>query len=86
MMYPSTPCKQLLLQLITLGFTLLASAGNAQVTPVTMNSANSTAIVDVGSDAGMYFWSVNGPGGINQLAKQWFYFRIGDRTIAWQVD
>src|SRR6266481_4287231 len=78
MMYPNSPrCKKLLLKVLTLASALLASAGNAQVTPITMNDANSTAIVDVNGDAGMYFWSVNGPGGINQLNQQWFFYRIG---------
>src|SRR5436853_4337605 len=79
MTYPNAArLKNLLLKTTALASLLLSSKGEAQVMPVTMNDDNSTAIVDVGSDAGMYFWSVNGPGGINQLAKQWFYFRIGD--------
>src|SRR2546430_5056438 len=82
MMYPRRArFTNPLLKTAVLGLLLLASTGESQVAPVTMSDANSTAIVDVGSDAGMYFWSVNGPGGVNQLAKQWFWYRIGSTDI-----
>src|SRR5712671_8146374 len=78
MMYPNRArFKNAPLKIAALASLLLASRTEAQVTPVTMSDANSTAIVEVGSDAGMYFWSVNGPSGINQLAQQWFFYRIG---------
>jgi hypothetical protein len=43
-----------------------------QVVPLL--SGNSTALVDTGSQAGMFNWSVDG---VNQLAQQWFWYRIG---------
>jgi hypothetical protein len=58
---------------LTMAAALVASVSQAQVTPVTLTDLNSVAIVDVDSNAGMYQWTV---GGINQLAQQWFWYRI----------
>ena len=54
---------------------LAASArqGHAQI--VTLIDNNSTAQISTGSQAGMFNWSVDGQ---NQLAQQWFWYRIGD--------
>ncbi len=43
-------------------------------TTVTLNDGGSSAIVDLGSSAGMYNWSVSGQ---NQLNQQWFWYAIG---------
>jgi hypothetical protein len=40
---------------------------------------NSSAWVDVGSQAGMYNWSINGN---NQLNQQWFWYAIGNDAPA----
>ncbi len=50
----------------------LAQAG-AQLATLTDN--NSVARIDLGSQAGMYEWSVQGQ---NQLYQQWFWYRIGN--------
>jgi hypothetical protein len=59
---------------LTLASALLVSVSKAQVTPVMLSDANSVVLVDVNSDLGMYQWTVNG---VNQLAQQWFWYRIG---------
>lgn len=45
----------------------------------TLTDNNSMAQVDVGSQAGMFNWSINMPDGSwqNQLNQQWFWYRIG---------
>ena len=69
--------KKLPIAFVALGCALLGSVRQVQATDVTMTDANSQAVVDVNSADGMKFWSVNGAGGINQLAQQWFWYRIG---------
>lgn len=41
---------------------------------ITLTDKSSTAQVNVGSQAGMFNWTVNG---INQLSQQWFWYRVG---------
>jgi hypothetical protein len=41
---------------------------------VTLHDNNSTAMVNVGTQDGMFHWDVQGQ---NQLQQQWFWFRIG---------
>lgn len=53
-----------------IGFTAQAQ----YVAPYTLTDGNSVARVDVGSQAGMYSWGVNGQ---SQLFQQWFWFRVG---------
>jgi hypothetical protein len=55
----------------------LASAGQAQVT---LTDNNSTALINPYTQDGMYNWSVlTGSGAyVNQLAKQWFWYRVGN--------
>ncbi|MFO1476847.1 MAG: PEP-CTERM sorting domain-containing protein [Verrucomicrobiota bacterium] len=50
-----------------------APSVQAQVTPVTLTSGTSTAMVDVDSSLGMYHWDVSGQ---NQLNRQWFYYQV----------
>jgi len=52
---------------------LLGSAG-AQAT-IILEDLNSQAEIDLTSDAGMFRWTVDG---IENLRKQWFWYRIGD--------
>jgi len=52
-------------------------AAHAQIVP--LSDGNSLAYVDLGSDAGMYNWSVDGQ---NQLNKQWFWYRVGSGVAA----
>jgi large repetitive protein len=74
--------KKIRLLGLTLAVALLASASRA-ATPVTMSDLNSVAIVDVDSNAGMYQWTV---GGVNQLAQQWFWYRIGNGTAVQPIN
>ena len=54
--------------------------------PITLTDPygpNSTVMIDPYSQAGMYSWSVEGT---NQMAKQWYWFRIGnvaEHSIDW---
>jgi hypothetical protein len=43
----------------------------------TLTDGNTVATIDPYSSAGMNYWSVTGPGGVNQLNQQWFWYRIG---------
>jgi hypothetical protein len=51
----------------------------AQAQTVTLNNGNSSASIDLtsGDHTGMNNWTVDG---INQLAQQWFWYRIGGAT------
>jgi len=49
---------------------LLASISQAQI--VNLSSGNSTASVNLGTQAGMNSWNING---VNQLNQQWFWVR-----------
>jgi len=40
----------------------------------TLSQNDSAALIDAGSQAGVYNWSV---GGVNQLYQQWFWYRVG---------
>ncbi|MCE5327425.1 MAG: PEP-CTERM sorting domain-containing protein [Planctomycetaceae bacterium] len=51
----------------------LAVPGQAAI--FTMADANSTATVDATGGTGMYEWKVDG---VDHLAMQWFWYRIGD--------
>ena len=61
----------------TAGAVILASlaltpAAEAQI--INLHDNNSTASVNVGSQAGMFHWDVQGQ---NQLSQQWFWYRVG---------
>jgi len=60
--------------LAVLGLTIMASHGTAQT--VTLNNGGSVATVNLGSSAGMDYWSVEGAGGQNQLPQQWFWYSV----------
>jgi hypothetical protein len=56
---------------------LLVVAGlalNSQAQIVTLSHLNSSAQVNTASSAGMFNWTVDGQ---NQLAQQWFWYRVG---------
>ena len=53
---------------------LLAVAASTQGAPVTLTDKNSSATIDPSSQSGMFNWTVNN---INQLAQQWFWYRVG---------
>lgn len=73
-----TGCNVLKFKLLAIGFCAILSAAvtsNGQI--VTLNNGNSSASVNLGSQAGMYSWTVDG---VNQLAQQWFWYRIGNAS------
>lgn len=41
----------------------------------TLSNLNSIADLNLSTSAGMYNWTVNG---VDQLAQQWFWFRVGN--------
>ena len=45
----------------------------------TITDGGSTAQIDLASDSGMYSWTVNG---VNQMTRQWFWYRIGSSGSA----
>ena len=58
--------------------TIIAALAVVALTSVqaqTLTDGNSTVGVNFNSQAGMYQWTINGQ---NQLAQQWFWYRIGD--------
>jgi hypothetical protein len=46
---------------------------------ITWSNGNSTAVVDMDSQAGMNSWTVDG---VNQLAQQWFWYSIGSGSLS----
>lgn len=52
----------------------LLSPLGASATIINLADGNSTANVDLDSQAGMYRWTVDGQ---NQLNQQWFWYRVG---------
>ncbi|MGD0745227.1 MAG: PEP-CTERM sorting domain-containing protein [Verrucomicrobiota bacterium] len=58
--------------------------GIASATPVyTLSSGNSSVGIDLGSQAGMYNWTVDGQ---NQLNQQWFWYRVGSSGPEASID
>ncbi len=49
----------------------------------TLSQNDSTALIDAGSQAGVYNWSV---GGVNQLYQQWFWYRVGSSGQESSID
>ncbi|MBI5388397.1 MAG: VPDSG-CTERM sorting domain-containing protein [Verrucomicrobia bacterium] len=54
---------------------MLGLASSASAVTYTLTDGNSTAQVDADSTAGMWNWTVDG---VNQLARQWFWYRVGN--------
>jgi hypothetical protein len=74
-----TPEKCLSLGLVSGALVLLGIASPIHAQIVTLSHNNSIAHVNVGSDAGMFDWSVlNGNQYVPNLKQQWFWFRVGD--------
>ena len=61
-------------KLFFISFVTSALVLQSQAQIVTLTDNNSVAQVNTASQAGMFNWSVNGQ---NQLAQQWFWFRVG---------
>jgi hypothetical protein len=49
----------------------------------TLSDLNSTASIDLSSQAGMYNWTVDGK---NYLAQQWFWYRVGTAGLQLSID
>lgn len=62
------------LRTLILPLSVMALAVQTQAAIFTLTDANSSATIDTGSSAGMNNWTVNG---VNQLAQQWFWYRVG---------
>ena len=78
----SSKTLRLVLSLVAAGSLSAIATASAQI--VTLNNNNSSATVDLGSQAGMYNWLINGQ---NQLAQQWFWYRVGsDPTGQHSID
>lgn len=79
----STPRKAGLKRTLAFCFAL-ALAGMAGASPIyTLTSGNSAVSVDLGSQAGMYNWTVDGQ---NQLNQQWFWYRTANSGPAASID
>jgi hypothetical protein len=68
-----------ILQFCIIASALAAPARQSQAAIITLVDNNSVAQVDNGSSAGMFNWSVDGQ---NQLAQQWFWYRVGNNPEA----
>jgi len=63
---------------------LLAAAVIPNVQAVTtLTDGNSSVSVDFNSQAGMNQWTINGQ---NQLAQQWFWYRVGSDSGQFSID
>jgi len=51
--------------------------------PILLTDANSSALVDPATQGGMLNWTVDGQ---NQLAKQWFWYRIGAASPEFSIN
>lgn len=72
--------RRLFLQFSVVAAAVAASVWQGQAQVVTLAHNNSVATIDTsGSSAGMNSWAVEGQ---NQLAKQWFWYRIGNTAEA----
>jgi len=59
-------------------------AGTSNAVPIyTLSSGDSSASIDLGSQTGMYNWTVDGQ---NQLNQQWFWYRIGSSGSEASID
>lgn len=64
------------------GFQIITSTANAS--PIyTLSSGNASVSIDLGSQAGMYNWMVDGQ---KQLNQQWFWYRVGSSGPEASID
>lgn len=55
----------------------------AQANPITLVDGSSQVTIDPASELGMTSWTING---VNQLERQWFWFRIGAQGGEQSID
>lgn len=55
----------------------------AQANPFTLADDNATAEINLDTQAGMFSWTTDT---IDNLFQQWFWYRIGDTTVAQSID
>jgi hypothetical protein len=67
------------LVIAVIGVLVLGTVGLQAAPVITLTDLNSVAAIDVGTQAGQFNWQVDG---VNQLAKQWFWYRIGNAPEA----
>lgn len=77
------PIGKSIINALVVSSALAFSIQSQAVVGVVLTDLNSTAIMDLDSAAGMYYWSVDGQ---NQLNKQWFYYRIGSSGVAQPIN
>lgn len=66
---------------LTIVALVMGAAPTADATVVTLEDLNSTVKVD--TDSGMLDWEVDG---VDNLAKQWFWYRIGDSDREYSIN
>src|SRR5436190_11109762 len=52
--------------------------GISQAAVIPLSDGNSTALIDSGSQAGMFHWDIQGQ---NQLQQQWFWVGLGNGPV-----
>ena len=68
---------------VAVAISLAAPTRQIQAQIITLVDNNSVAQVNVGSQTGMFNWSV---GGQNQLFQQWFWYRVGNVNPEASID
>lgn len=68
---------------VFLALAVLAAAPQARAQIVNLTDGNSVAQINVGSQAGMFNWSVSG---LSQLTQQWFWYRLGSTGPQASID
>ncbi|MGA2723320.1 MAG: PEP-CTERM sorting domain-containing protein [Bryobacteraceae bacterium] len=71
-----------LCSVIFLALVLVLFVAPARAT-ITLSDSDSVVLIDPTSSAGIYSWSVDG---VNQLAQQWYWYRIGATGVAQSID
>lgn len=64
-------------------FLLCGFVVQSEATLYTLSQNDSTVLIDPNTQAGLYNWSV---GGVNQLAQQWFWYRVGSAGPEASID
>src|SRR5438477_1679821 len=75
--------RVILLSLVTLALLIQGLASRSEAQIITLVHNNSVAQINTASQAGMFNWLVDGQ---NQLAQQWFWYRIGSLGPEQSID